>query len=167
MAQRVGREALVVYHDGFTLKGQVHEKVGEIVWDKVSGKPFPILAGEFVLDDRVRSIRFSVGQVQKVTTRSTPPGADRRHSIRQLFPARTYWPTWSIPKAFPIGAMTGNGRPRIRTPTGKRSRNVPAASPSFTSQSVFVVTTKYPWTLNYFPQEFTPEWTPWRHLSMF
>ena len=85
-AQKPSRDALIIYRDGFALKGRVNEKAGLKFYDRESGRSFTIPSGEFFIDDFVRNILFTPGQVQKVIELKPEPGA--RLMAIQRFPMR-------------------------------------------------------------------------------
>src|SRR5438874_1545276 len=61
------RDAMVIFKDGFYVKGKIDEQVREFIYDPASGRSFPILSGNFFIDDHVRKIKFSPTNVQKVS----------------------------------------------------------------------------------------------------
>ena len=60
------RDAHVIFKDGFVIKGKIEEQVRDTVFDSATGHAFPILSGDFYIDDHVRRIRFSPTNVDKV-----------------------------------------------------------------------------------------------------
>ena len=59
-------EHIVVYKDGFFIKGLIGEEVGEIIYDSSSGQSFPVASGKFFLTDFARTVHFGHHQIQKV-----------------------------------------------------------------------------------------------------
>ncbi len=59
------KEAVVIFKDGFFVKGRAGQKKDFIV-DPYSGTSIPIPAGDIYIDDVVRRIFFSMAQVQEV-----------------------------------------------------------------------------------------------------
>ena len=61
------RDAIVIFKDGFAIKGKVNEKVSDVIFGfQESGRSFPIFSGQFFIDDFVRNVQFSPHQVTKV-----------------------------------------------------------------------------------------------------
>src|ERR1019366_4779911 len=66
-AQPRQRDAVVIFKDGYHINGKIEEQVGDVIYDRATGQAFPILSGNFFIDDQVRRIMFSPMNVLKVT----------------------------------------------------------------------------------------------------
>ncbi|HZZ78948.1 MAG TPA: PHB depolymerase family esterase [Gemmataceae bacterium] len=155
------REAIVIFKDGFDIKGTVNEKVREYVWDKDSGRGFPVMSGEFFLTDHVRTITFSPTQVTKVYQ---PKAGEMRENmllkLRDSFPLqkRHILPEFEMDK---IGDWTEKGD-RIINFTNK-ANNRPIVMKQqmamVTPQFIQVTTDDYEWNPTYFTEEIGRELT--------
>ena len=108
-------EHIVIFKDGFYIKGKVSEKVGEVIYDSKSGQGFPILAGEFFIDDNVRTIYFGHSQIQKVIPlESKVPMQIVRLQID--LPAERHPEPVRVRKLLEMGRQGGRARSRCSTP---------------------------------------------------
>ena len=150
------RDAIVIYKDGFHIKGVVNESVKEVIYDRTSGRPFPIFSGQFFLHDHVRDVLFSPGQISKViqpTILKPPMYIVRFDTFRAK---REIHPTWEFSN---YGKWDEKGERTIDFRTvkglGQMTQRVATVSPNY----IQAVTTDYNWNLNYFTHEFGPELT--------
>jgi predicted esterase len=150
---------IVIYKDGFFLKGKVGEKVGEVIYDSKTGQSFPIPSGEFFLNDYARTIYFGHNQIQKVI----PLEANASKPI-----VRFNWATQSkgILKEFVFESFSrwnnmGERTVRIDNQTKGRGGYFDMTQKVWviTPQYIKVVTIGYEWELVYLTQEFGPELT--------
>lgn len=65
-------EAIAVFKDGFSIKGRVAQPKETII-DPYTGQGFNVPAGSLYMDDMVRRILFSPGQLQEVIEIKEPP----------------------------------------------------------------------------------------------
>ena len=149
---------IVVYKDGFYIKGRVSEKVGEVLYDSASGQSFPIFAGEFAIDDNVRSVYFSHGQIQKVipqeSNESKPVVRFKLISqplrILDQFVFETFSP-WNEKGERTIHVNNNKGRGGYIDMTQRVGLLTPHYIKAFT--------VSYAWDLVYSTQEFGPKLT--------
>jgi hypothetical protein len=100
------REALVIFKDGFSIKGKIVQN-RDFITDPVSGQSFviPKGGGALYMDDDVRRIQFSPNQVQEVIP--SKPGETRKDliTIRKQHPIRSrrdyVLPGWTFEKFTP------------------------------------------------------------------
>ncbi len=151
------RDAIVVYKDGFSVKGSVKEDVAKLIFDPETGRAFTIPSGNFHIDDDVRTIRFSPGNVASVRQLLASEVVESRPivripSINQTTPLR---PTWTLDG---ISEWTDKGERTVSfsTPEGAKTmrQKVGLMTPRFT----WVCTLDgYKWNLMYATQEFEPK----------
>jgi predicted esterase len=150
---------IVIYKDGFFLKGRVGEKVGEVIYDEKSGQSFPIPSGEFFLDDFARTIYFSHSQIQKVL----PLESNAPKPI-----VRFHWSTQSkaILSQFMFESFskwTNKGERTVRVDNQTKGRggyfDMAQKVRVITPQYIKAVTIGYEWEFVYLTQEFGPELT--------
>ena len=151
------REAVIIYKDGFVLRGKLNEKVGNIITDSASGRSFAIPSGEFAIDDHVRNINFSPGQVQKVI--EIKPGESKPQTVfyRYKFIRQPLFihPTWE----FEFGSWSEKGERTVTSNSLKAPRTMTQKIAVITPQHIGAFTVSYKWDLSYFTREFGPEWT--------
>ncbi len=154
------RDAIVIFKDGFAIKGNVNEKVRDYVWDKDSGRSFPIFSGEFFIDDHVRNIQFSPHQVTKVYQ---PKDGEVKAPVTVLR-YKGYVLGLPILKEFRVEKFEKWGEDGKRTVKVINSAN---NRPIYMKQKValltphhlMAITDTYDWTQMYFTDEFGPELT--------
>ncbi|MSQ94159.1 MAG: hypothetical protein EXR98_06330 [Gemmataceae bacterium] len=156
-AQADRRDAIVIYKDGYFIKGKVKEQRGTVIWDHATGRPFPIPSGEFFIDDDVRDILFSPTNVQKVIQLKPEevlqPMEVKRLNFNnarlQVGPTWTFdTPSkWSDRGVRTVGARTDKG---TRIEMTQRIH-------TFSSHWIHVVTTEYQLPMRFFAQELGPE----------
>ncbi|MSU78146.1 MAG: alpha/beta hydrolase [Gemmataceae bacterium] len=154
-AGQAGRNAHVIFKDGYTIKGMVNEKVREVLFDSKSGRAFPILSGDFFLEDHTTSVMFSSGQVQKVIPIQAgqikePIRITRFTNISQLY---QIYPDWVFPTT---GVWDDKGDRVINATTRSGPKAVNQKIAVLTSQQIFARSEKYQWDLGYYTQEFDP-----------
>jgi pimeloyl-ACP methyl ester carboxylesterase len=153
-AQRpVQPEVVLIYKDGFTIKGRVHEKAN-VITDSASGRSIPIFTGQFFIDDHVRNILFSRDQVQSITKiKPVPP----RMMVRfdKYVQAQGFSPKWEF-EGFGEWNEKGERTASWRIP---RPFNMLQRVSYLTPHHIFAITNDYPWDLYFFTQEFGPTLT--------
>src|SRR5262245_4371898 len=87
-AQPNRRDAVVIYKDGYVVKGKIHED-NKTIFDSETGAAINVGTGDFFLDDGIRSIMFSPGQVSKVTRLKDDEVPNPRMYVRQTIPDRS------------------------------------------------------------------------------
>ena len=151
------RDVTVIFKDGFAIKARVGENVGEVIIDKVSGRPFPIMSGKFFLDDHVRSILFSHSQVSKIVQFKPgevkePMAIVRIPRISQPYPAYETWEYTGYGTWNEMGERTA----QVKSVKG----DLPPLNQKIavlTTHHFLAVTERYKWDPMYFTQEFDPE----------
>ncbi len=148
------RDAIVIFKDGFHVKGIVNESVREVIWDRKSGAQFPIYSGNFFLNDHVREIFFSPSQVIKVEQSKEFKPPMRVVRFEKVHQGRDISPLWEFSK---FGQWTEKGERYINLKANKgileMRQRVGIISPNY----VLCSTEDYKWNLTYFTQEFGPE----------
>ncbi len=151
------RDAIVNFKDGFYIKGRVKEQAGKILWDPASGRPIPLLSGEFHIDDEVRLILFSPTNVQKVEQLKRD-GATQPLHIKRLNVVNqrtTFPPTWTFDD---YSKWSDKGVRTLRASTDKgASIEMTQKMHTLSSQWIYAVTADYAWSLMFYPQELGPE----------
>lgn len=150
------RDAHVIFKDGFHIKGMVNESVREVIWDRASGRPFPIFSGNFFLDDKVRDILFSPSQVHEV---KQPP--EYKPPMKFVRRDRYYQPRDLLAKwEFSFGKWTDAGERSIQVSVpGGKSLEIKQRIEMVTSNYMVGVSQDYKWNMLYFTEEFGAEKT--------
>lgn len=150
------RDAIVIYKDGFYIKGIVHESVEKIIYDREAGRPFPIFSGNVFLNDHVRDILFSTSQINKVYQPKDvkPPIVVVRFD--RYYQKREFQPTWEIAD---LGKWTDRGERTVQVRAGKMNIEMTQRIAMVSSQHIKAITNDYTWNPVYFTQEFGPELT--------
>ncbi len=152
---QAGRNAHVIFKDGYTIKGLVNEKVREVLFDSKSGRAFPILSGDFFLEDYTSSVMFTSGQIQKVIPIQPgqfkePIRITRFTNISQLYNVTADW-------VYPTtGDWDDKGERIIHVNTRSGPKEVHQKIAVVTSQQVYARSERYRWDLAYYTQEFDP-----------
>jgi predicted esterase len=150
------RDALIVFKDGFFIRGKIDEQVRDVIYDSASGQAFPILSGQFFLDDHVRKIKFSSTNVQKVNQLKVgdvkEPMQVKRFSL--YAPTRPIDATW-LYVGFSKWAGAGDRIVSMRSSRG--IIEVEQKIGLFTPHHLHAISTTYNWELRYFASEFSPE----------
>ena len=148
------RDATVLFKDGFYIKGMVNESVREVIWDRASGRPFPIFSGNFFLNDRVREILFSPAQVVKVIqpTDFKPPIKIVRFD--KIYQPREIHSTWEFTS---FGKWNEQGERHIQLKSSKGPIEMTQRISTITPNYIIGATKDYNWNLLYFTEEFGPE----------
>jgi hypothetical protein len=156
---RESKEAIVIFRDGFYVKGVPVQKKDWIV-DPYSGNSIAIPAGgEYLyVDDGIRRINFSMGQVQTVLDVKHDPTRDQLRFLRKgvgrkgnffesgaLFEEMADWDNkWERT----IKVKTPKGRTQVR-------QRITGVSPTY----IVGVTLNYDWDFAYNTREFDPRVT--------
>lgn len=155
-AQAKRRDAIVIYKDGFTLKGKVKEDIGTIIYDSASGRAFPIPSGDFFIDDDVRNIRFGPGNVQKVRQllASEIVESNPIWRIKGLNQTANIQKDWALDG---IGPWNDKGERTVSFSTAKGGFTLKQKVGVISPQYVWAYTLQgYKWNLMYFTQELKP-----------
>lgn len=151
-------DAVIIYKDGFTLKGRVNERVSQVIFDRASGRSFAIPSGEFGIDDHVRNILFSPGQIQKVV--EIKPGTEKKPTVVQRI--KTYSqhldvnPAWEIENP---GEWSKKGDRTVQMSATNGRIEMVQHIGLLTPHHILAITKSYRWNPMYFTQEFGPELT--------
>ncbi len=155
------RDVVVIFKDGFDIKGKLEETVRDWITDKDSGRSFPVFSGNFFINDYVRKIQFSPHQVTKVYQPKDgelvePIQVKRRDIYRQDYQILAEFEFHHFPKWSDTGDRTvtvfNNGK--IKGFIYMKQR-IELLTPQF----LMAVTEKYEWNQMYFTDEFGPELT--------
>jgi pimeloyl-ACP methyl ester carboxylesterase len=158
------RDAMVIFKDGYYIKGKIDEQVREYIYDPKSGQSFPILSGDFFIDDHVRKIKFSAGNVQKVVhLKAGDVKAPMRIERIQVIPKLkddilSSWHYVGFSKWTGAGERTVSLKtpPSSKFPQGGNIE-VKQKFALFTPHHLFAYSSNYNWELRYFASEFSPE----------
>lgn len=159
------RDAIVIFKDGFAIKGKVNEKVGDYIWDKDSGRSFPVFSGQFFIDDVVRNVQFSPHQVTKVY--QPKEGDVKTPMVIKRY--KVYYQDHNILKEFQFENFEKWGENGERTVTVLNTAKVGVLKDPrirmkqkialVTPHYMQAITEKYIWDQMYFTDEFGPELT--------
>ncbi|MBI1830298.1 MAG: hypothetical protein HYR84_02470, partial [Planctomycetes bacterium] len=162
-AQKKQRDAIVIYKDGFYIKGKVEERVGTVIYDRESGRAFPLPSGEFTIDDHVRKIMFSPTHVQKVIQLKEgeikePMKIQRIKSVYQPREIHSSWEYTNFGKWDDKceRKITMRTQPSMKFPGGG-TITIDQKIGLLTPQYLFAVSMDYKWDLAYATREFEPE----------
>jgi pimeloyl-ACP methyl ester carboxylesterase len=154
------RDAIVIYKDGFYIKGKINEQVRDVIFDRASGQSFPILSGDFHVDDIVRRVYFSPTHVMKVEQYKPgeikePMQIMRRKGLYQPRELHATWTFEGITKFSEKGARTVTFRAKTNKGEGlvEINQEIVILSPRY----LHVASEMYNWNLMYFPQELGPD----------
>ena len=152
------RDAIVIYKDGFVVKGQVQEQVREVIYDSASGQPFVIPSGNFHIDDHVRKIYFSPANVQKVfqfkAGEIKPPMKIVR--FERVFQNLKIGESFRFDK-IPWWDEKGERFVQVFNTATNRPIEMQQRIGIITSSYVTAATIDYEWNLVYFTSEFGPD----------
>src|SRR5262249_11550814 len=59
-------DVIIYFKDGHVIKGRLFELPKGGIFDSASGRYFPLMSGEFLIEDGLRNIKFNPGQILKV-----------------------------------------------------------------------------------------------------
>jgi pimeloyl-ACP methyl ester carboxylesterase len=154
------RDAIVIFKDGFDIKGKVEESVRDWIWDKDSGRSFPVFSGSFFINDEVRSIQFSPHQVTKVYQ----PKEGEVKKPMEVKRVDRYFQDLAILKEFQFEHFEKWGDKGERTVTVLNTTNqkrIPMKQKIalITPHHMKAITERYVWDQMYFTDEFGPELT--------
>lgn len=155
--ERDRRDAIVHFKDGYYIKGKVKEQPGKILWDPASGRPIPLLSGDFHIDDDVRMILFSPSNVQSVEQLKQGAGVQpleirRLKNVSQRYPAPLTLTFDEPSKWSDKGVRTVRARPEKGG-----SIEMTQKMHTITSRWIYAVTIDYRLSMMFFPQELGPE----------
>lgn len=154
------RDAIVIFKDGFDIKGKVEETVRDYIWDKDSGRSFPVFSGNFFLDDHVRKIQFSPHQVTKVYQ---PKDGEVKQPV-EIKRYEVYRQDLSLLKEFQLDKIDpwgDDGKRKVFILNTANKRTIPMTQKValLTPHHIMVITDTYQWNQMYFTDEFGPELT--------
>ncbi|MBM3996054.1 MAG: hypothetical protein FJ303_18170 [Planctomycetes bacterium] len=162
-AQKKQRDAIVIYKDGFYIKGKIEERVGTVIYDRESGRAFPLASGEFTIDDHVRKIMFTPTHVQKVIQLKEGEVKEpmKITRIKSIFQPREIHATWEFSNFGKWSdscerTVTMRTQPSMKFPAGG-TITIEQKIGLLTPQYLFAVSDTYKWDLSYATREFEPE----------
>jgi hypothetical protein len=159
------RDAVVIFKDGFDIKGKVNEKIKDFVFDKESGRSFPILSGQFFIDDHVREMSFSPHQVTRVYQ---PKEGEFQEPMRVWRFDKVYQNLAILPEFVfeDFGKWSDKGERIVNVFNPSRANTKSKGRIAMeqrigvvTPQYLFAATTDYQWNQLYFADEFGPDLT--------
>jgi pimeloyl-ACP methyl ester carboxylesterase len=157
-AQGKTRDVHVIFKDGFSIKGKVHEAIRDFIYDPASGRSFSIPSGDFSIDDHVRNVLFSPSHVHTVRQIKAGEVKDpiKIVRIKNISQTREIHSTWLYTS---FGKWNEEGERTVMMRSGKGDITLKQKIGVFTPHYLYAVTEDYVWDLRYSTQEFGPELT--------
>lgn len=151
-------EAIVVFKDGFHLRGRVMEK-SDVIFDSASGQSFrvPSAGGFIYLDDHARRLHFSTTQIQEVL-KINPSEIKETIVLKRSPPTsagNSILPSWQFEKIDPWNSSWERVVTVFAPETQKRiylKQRITTLTPHF----MRAMTLYYAWDLCYLTQEVGP-----------
>jgi predicted esterase len=159
---REGREATLLFKDGFHISGKVIEK-NDFLLDPASGQMFriPAVGGFMHVDDEVRRIIFSPSQVLEPIPKKLWPDLIQLSKYRPTSAANKVLPTWEVQRVGNWNAKWERVYSML-TFGGTRQLDMDQRITLFTPRHFRVDALKYEWALFYMTRELDPDVV--RHL---
>lgn len=157
-AQKNRPEAIVIFKDGFHLRGRVMEK-SDVIFDSASGQSFrvPAAGGFIYLDDHARRLHFSTTQIQEVI-KINPSELKETITLKRSPPSyagNAILPSWQFEKIDPWNSAWERVVTVFAPETQKRiylKQRITTLTPYF----MRAMTLYYAWDLCYLTQELGP-----------
>jgi pimeloyl-ACP methyl ester carboxylesterase len=152
------KEALVVFKDGFTVKGRLIQKLTGL-YDPATGASFAIPANgaTVYLDDDVRRIFFSPNQTQEaIFTKEGETRRDLMQIVKQPAKVRSKFilPGWVFEK---IGEWNEDWHRNIKVNTQRGFLNIQQRIIKLTPWQTYIMTMDYRWDPQFRTKELGPE----------